>query len=131
MVEKKKIYVHFERPSYVGGKSELLKVQMEILYLKKLIKSLVLTRAKKVHYRQMLVETITDLKNRMNSLDLLMPKDDEFAEIKSMRKPQEKVVSKKLKEIQSEKKSEVVVKHDEIEEELIRIKEKLASLNSA
>jgi hypothetical protein len=121
----KKIYVHFERPIYVGGKSELLKAQMEILYLKKLLKNLALTRTKKIQYRKMLEETMFNLKTSLEKLDLLMPDQ----EIQKSEIPYSRKKVSKPKEVKKEVIQKPIVKKDEIEEELLKIKQKLDSLN--
>lgn len=122
----KKIYVHFEGPLYVDGKSELLKAQMEILYLKKILKNLALTRTKKVQYKKMLEETFSDLKISLEKLDSLMP-DEEIPRFEIS--PKKK--SPKIKEVKKEPDQKPLVKKDDIEEELLRIKQKLDSLNRA
>ncbi len=129
MADKKLIYVRFVRPKYIGGKSELLKVQIEILQLKKLMKDLTLTRAKKIHYKNMLEETVMGLRSRINRLDQLMP-DDDISSIKESKIP---VKKKEIKEnnnvVKVEQKPQRTLDRDDIEEELLRIKQKLNLLN--
>ncbi len=122
----KKIYVHFGGPVYVNGKSELLKAQMEILYLRKVLKNLALTRTKKVQYKKMLEETLSDLKISLEKLDSLMP-DEEIPKFEVSLKKK----STKTNDIKKELDIKPVVKKDDIEEELLRIKQKLDSLNRA
>jgi hypothetical protein len=130
MAAQKKIYVHFERPSYIGGKSELLKVQMEILYLKKIIKNLSLTREKKIHYQQMLGEVFLNIKKSIEKLDSLMPEESEIPQTRIGKgKPVKKETLKK-KVISSVSKPDLPIKSgDDIESELLRIKQKLEALN--
>ncbi len=123
---EKKLYVHFERANYISGKSELLKVQMEILYLKKLIKTLALTRVKKVHYRRMLEDVVLGLKEKIMHLDVLMPEDKEMFGMKVSKNVQHKEVKRVALPRSGEG---VVVRKDDVEEELMRIKQKLDSLN--
>jgi hypothetical protein len=130
MVAKKKIYVHFENPVYIGGKSELLKIQMDILYLKKMVRNLALSREKKIHYRQMLGEVLIDMKKRLEKLSSFMPDDSEISwKIIGKEKPAKKPVLKKkvvLKDSNSKKNFDG---GDEIENELLEIKQKLDALN--
>ncbi len=129
MAENKKVYVHFERNDYIGGKTELLKTQMEILYLKKVLKNLAITREKKKHYQIMLKETLLNLKTKLINLDNLMPIDEEMIRIRDQNKRQE---SKEFKQKKQEKilDNAQPSKKNDIEEELLKIKQKLDRLNS-
>jgi len=120
MVEKK-LYVHFEKSNYINSKSELLKVQIEILHLRKLIKSFSLIREKKRYYKEMLEEVVLFLKEKIAKLDLLMP-----IEKKSLQFIQEKKIKTERCEI---KEQEQIARKDNIEDELLKIKQKLDSLN--
>lgn len=128
MAGKKNIYIRFDQRNYVGTRSELLKSQMEVLYLKKMIKNLALTRAKKSHYRQLLEETFTSLKKRVESLDGLMPEDGIPMSSTPKEKPRKKASKSKPKPVA--KSVEISIKRDEIDEELLRIKQKLDKLNN-
>ena len=129
MASKKHVYVHFEGAGYVSAKSEVLKTQMETLYIKKLIKNLVLTRERKRHYNLMLKHTYQELKKKVEKLDSLMPEDKE--EFNSLSKVIKKTFeSTKAKKSSPKKKQEIIeTEPDSIEEELLKIKEKLDSLN--
>lgn len=133
MAIKKTVYVHFERPAYIMGKSEFLKVQMEILYLKKILKNLSITRQKKIQYQQMVQELFRDLKESIIKLEILMPEEDiSGMEIKRVIKGKNRTNIKNKSVSNSpfiKNISTLDVKKDDIEEELLKIKEKLNSLN--
>ena len=128
MTASNKVYVHFDKSKYISGKSELLRMQMDTLYLKKILKNLALTRTKKIHYRELFDEVMTSLREGVGKLDKLMPIDEQ---IKEMMDKEEIQQGKNLKKIKNRNvvNKEEPKKVDDLEEELLKIKEKLASLN--
>jgi hypothetical protein len=129
MVDKKTIYVRFEKSNYISNKSELLKMQMEILYLRKRLKNLLLIRTKKITYKHSLEEVILSLRKKIIALDVLMP-EDQLPKIKDYSKTyaKEDMPDKKIKKIKNL--HGVSINKDEIEDELIKIKQKLDLLNN-
>jgi hypothetical protein len=130
MAGKKVLYAHFEKNNYVIAKSELLKLQMEVLYLKKMLKNLAILRSNKEHYRKILEEKMSLFIHPVQKLDDLMPEDEEIAKIK-VRKEKKFVRKEKKEEPKKIVKEKPKVVVDEIEEELMKIREKLNSLNNS
>ncbi len=126
MVSSNKLYIHFEKNNYIIKKSEFLKAQIDILYLKRKLRDLTLLREKKLHYRKALDETVVKLKKNIERLDELMPVDNQINKILKKKTDKKKMnIQTKEKEIYEEKPKKL----DDIETELLRIKEKLNSLN--
>jgi hypothetical protein len=126
MKSTKQIYIHFDRAGYLETKSDFLKIQTEIVELKKRVQEVFLTRKKKDHYRKLLEETTALLLGRVEKLDEFMPIGEE---VSLPRQVKAKISQKRSKEGEGQDAEQPEA--DDVEAELIQIRKKLELLNQA
>lgn len=120
---KKKLYLYFERGDYISGKSSLLKLNMDVIYLKKKLKNFYFIRTQKKEMIFLLKNSIYQFYKSFESYNSLLPKLEE---------KEKSIIKNKLKKKKEEKLEEIDLKNkekkDDIEKELLEIKKKLELL---
>lgn len=126
MVENNKVYINFEKEGYIVGKSDFLKIQIEIIGLKKIIRNYLLNRTKKIEYINLLDNSMKKLSSSMKKIDDLMILNEGFNN--SIGEDIERATLKPKSPPKKKEKEFDINNIGDVEEELLRIREKLNSL---
>jgi hypothetical protein len=130
MVEEKQIYISFERPEYKQGKAELLQCHRALINLQKKVNHLKAIRANKKRYLAQLSKNFAGLGIIVDRLSLKLPEEGLPADLRRKIYLKKEVAERPKKEKAEKQK---VVEDDSVsylDDELLRIQEKLNSLGA-
>lgn len=119
MAQMNELYVSFQPDEYRIGKSQNLQAQADILNSIKHLKNIKEIREQQALYKTKLYEIFSKILEHIEKLEDKIP---------TPKVP--KSISEKM-EVSETKKFKVPTKHDDIDEELMEIKEKLRELTNA